>query len=92
MMDAHKLLGENLVKAVQVLVDIAEDKRADKAVRVKAAGMIMDRVMGKVPDRVHLAEDDPEPTWAKAIRAGMVQAVIPTEGHALPAAQDDDDT
>ena len=92
MLAAHKLLGENLVKAVQVLVDVATDKRTDAAVRVKAAGIIMDRVLGKVPERVHLAPDDPEPTWAKAIRAGMVQAIVPAEGHALPAGDDDDDT
>ncbi len=93
MMQAHRLLGENLVAAVQVLVDVATDKRTDKAVGVKAAGMILDRVLGKVPDRVHLAPDDPEPTWAKAIRAGMIQAIVPTDQHALPVAlEDDDDT
>ena len=87
MLDAHSLLGENLVKAVQVLVDIATDKRADAAVRVKAASLIMDRVLGKVPDKVMLTED-PEPTWAKAIRAGMVQSLIPT---AIPADSEDVD-
>lgn len=87
MLDAHSLLGENLVKAVQVLVDIASDKRADAAVRVKAASLIMDRVLGKVPDKVMLTED-PEPTWAKAIRAGMVQSLIPT---AIPADSEDVD-
>lgn len=75
MLKAHELLGENLVKAVQVLVDLATNKRTDDAVRLKAAATIMDRVLGKVPDHVMLSEDK-EPTWAKAIRNGMVQAVI----------------
>ncbi len=91
MLAAHKLLGENLVKAVQVLATIMEDKRADHGVRVKAATTIIERVLGKVPERIHLAPDDPEPTWAKAIRAGMVQALVPTENHSLPVALDDDE-
>ena len=92
MLDAHALLGENLVRAVQVLVDIATDRRADAAVRVKAANVILERVMGKVPERVHLAPDEAEPTWAKAIKAGMVRGIVSTEGRALPAAFNDDDT
>lgn len=91
MLDAHSLLGQNLVKAVQVLVDIATDKRADAAVRVKAASLIMDRVLGKVPDKVMLT-DDHEPTWAKAIRSGMVRSIVATGDSplGLPAAEDED--
>lgn len=92
MMNAHTLLGENLVRAVEVLVAIATDKRADDAVRVKAANIILERVMGKVPERVHLAPDEAEPTWAKAIKTGMVRGIVSTEGRPLPAVFNDDDT
>ena len=99
MSKAHDLLRDNLVAAVEVLVGIAKDKRAQNSDRLKAASLIMDRVLGKVPDHVVLTEDQ-EPAWAKAIRAGMVQAIIaqapddddialPMPGRALPAADEE---
>lgn len=93
MLNAHTLLGENLVKAVQVLVDIATDKRADAAVRVKAANTIIERVLGKVPERVHLAPDE-KPAFMKAIEAGIVEmiGIVPSQTHALPAGEEEDDS
>jgi len=87
MLNAHTLLGENLVKAVQVLVDIATDRRADAAVRVKAANTIIERVLGKVPERVHVATDE-QPAYIQAILASVV-GIVPSEDHALPAADDE---
>jgi len=76
MMQAHELLRDNLCEAINVLVTIAKDKRADGAVRVKAANTIIERVLGKVPERVHLARDD-EPAFIQAIRNSVV-SIIPT--------------
>jgi len=76
MMQAHELLRDNLCEAINVLVTIAKDKRADGAVRVKAANTIIERVLGKVPERVHLAQDD-EPAFIQAIRNSVV-SIIPT--------------
>lgn len=77
MMAAHELLRDNLCEAIIVLVSIAKDKRADGAVRVKAANTIIERVLGKVPERVHLARDD-EPAFIEAIRNSVV-SIIPTD-------------
>src|SRR5262245_54429365 len=69
MLKAHDLLRDNLLAAVEVLVTIARDKRAEDKDRLKAVGMIMDRVLGKVPERVHLAPDV-EPPFVTALREG----------------------
>lgn len=88
MLDAHALLGENLVRAVQVLVDIATDRRADAAVRVKAANTIIERVLGKVPERVHLAQDE-QPAFVTAILNSVVGIVPGEHRDAIPADHED---
>lgn len=87
-MDAHGLLGENLVRAVQVLVDIATDRRADAAVRVKAANTVIERVLGKVPERVHLAQDG-QPAFVTAILNCVVGIVPGDHRDTIPACYED---
>ncbi len=89
MQEAHDLLRDNLVAAVQVFAEIATDKEVDPAVRLKAAEKIVERVLGKVPDSLLLTEDR-EPSWAQTIRASMIQAIIPGEHRdAIPADHED---
>jgi hypothetical protein len=61
---AHDLLRDNLYSAVAVLVDIAKDEEAQDSDRIKAAQLIIERVMGKTPERVQLSV---APPWAVAL-------------------------
>src|SRR5262245_31642161 len=51
---AHELLRDNLVGAVELLGTLIEGEDVDDAVKLKAATIIMDRVMGKAPDKVEV--------------------------------------
>ena len=78
MRKAYRLLQTSTPKAVAVLLEIAEDKDADPAVRVKAASEILDRVLGKAPQTVQLDVDitpDNESAWAKLARNAVVGSV-----------------
>ena len=50
--EAYDLLREDLVAAVQVLGQVVRDEAAPPKDRIKAAELIMDRVMGKAPIKV----------------------------------------
>lgn len=54
MSKAGELLRDNLVGATEVLISLATGEDVDDAVRLKASAMIMDRVLGKTPERVDL--------------------------------------
>lgn len=70
---AGELLNESVVDAVQLLRKVVVDDDANYADRIKAAVIIMERVMGKTPDRVELtAEVKP---WEVALRNGIVRTV-----------------
>lgn len=72
---ANELLRENLVAAVEVLMTLINGKDVDDKVRVKAVEMIMDRVMGKEPQKVEMSG---EAKWQVAINAGIIS--IPGAG------------
>jgi hypothetical protein len=76
---AYDLLNESIYDAVAVLVDIAQDKDADPAVRLKAAGEILNRTMGKAPERVQIQGDA---KWQIAITQGVVSIPEMREGEA----------
>lgn len=82
---AHELLCHNVVAATEVLVDLAADPAVESAVRLKAATTILDRVLGKAPERVELAV---EPPWATALQAAIT-AVGPLQLVATEAAARD---
>jgi hypothetical protein len=46
-------------KGIGTLVRLAGDENVDPSVRLRAAQTIMDRTMGKVPDKVELTAEDP---------------------------------
>lgn len=57
---AHRLFTENTEKAVQVLIDIAGDESAPHSDRVKAASLILDRVMGRAPQAIEVEVQRPK--------------------------------
>lgn len=67
---AHQLFTENTERAVQVLIDIATDEDAPHSDRVKAASLILDRVLGRSPQAIEVALR--EPRFMTAIAASIV--------------------
>lgn len=59
MSKAHDILRDSIVRAAEVLREILDDKNADAAVRLKAAGMLLDRGLGKATERVEISLDSP---------------------------------
>ena len=65
---AESKLREALMdKGIGVLTDLASNELVDPAVRLKAANTIIERTMGKVPERVTFAAEDPVETLFKSI-------------------------
>ena len=52
---------------IGTLVELAADKTIDPGVRLRAAQTIMDRTMGKVPDKVTISADDPVEALFRAV-------------------------
>ena len=59
MSKAHDILRDSIVRAAEVLREILDDKNADAAVRLKAAGMLLDRGLGKATERVEISLASP---------------------------------
>lgn len=70
MSKAQELLRDNLEAAVEVLTEIAGDPDCEAKDRLRAAGMIMDRVMGREPQKIEVGGE--VPPWQVAIQAGIV--------------------
>lgn len=68
---AGELLRESLVDAVLLLREVVTDDDADYGDRIKAASLIIDRVMGRAPENMTIKVEH-EPPWAVAIRAALV--------------------
>ena len=66
---AYALLNESIVDAVLVLREVVTDDEAEYSDRIKAATLIMDRVMGRAPERIIV---ESEPPWAAALRNALV--------------------
>lgn len=65
------LYKENYVKAIQAMTEIAGSKTAKEADRIKAAQFVIERLEGKVPDRLEIGVQDP---WQQII-SGIVAEV-----------------
>lgn len=68
------LYKENYVKAIEAMTEIATSKTAKDADRMKAAQFVIERLEGKVPERVEISNADP---WQQIID-GIV-AEVPEE-------------
>lgn len=65
---AEARLREALLKhGVGVLIELAKDPLVDPAVRLRASEKIIERTMGKVPDKVEMSVEDPVETLFKKI-------------------------
>jgi len=65
------LYKENYVKAIQAMTEIASSSTAKEADRIKAAQFVIERLEGKVPDRLEVGVADP---WQQII-SGIVAEV-----------------
>jgi hypothetical protein len=65
---ANARLSEALLeKGIGTLTDLAGDPLVDPAVRLRAADLLMNRTMGKVPDKIEVAAEDPVETLFRKI-------------------------
>jgi len=65
------LYKESYVAAIQAMTDIATNKAAKESDRIKAAQFVIERLEGKVPDKLEIAAADP---WQQII-SGIVAEV-----------------
>lgn len=65
----NKLREALMSKGIGTLVELAGSDRIDPAVRLRAANALIERVMGKVPDKIQLAAEDPVEALFKQILA-----------------------
>lgn len=73
MSKAGEMLRDSLVDAVELLRQVILDDDAQYSDRIKAAQLVMERVMGKSPERVEIAV---EPPWATALRHALVDVDV----------------
>lgn len=90
--EAGELLESNLVEAVKVLVSLATDPKVESSVRLKAATTVIDRVMGKAPERINVrfAESTPWEEAIKIIFVGENEDVIDVVATEATTEDDDD--
>ncbi len=70
MSSAMQLLNTNLVAAVTELTKIAKSSVAEDKDKLKAIELIMNRVMGKAPDKIEFTGDTPN--WMQSIMVSIV--------------------
>lgn len=80
--EANQLLLSQAPRAIEMLFDLAENAE-DEGVRLKAVGMILDRVMGKVTEKIDLRAEVELKPWEEAIIAAVVP--LPIEGREADA-------
>jgi len=68
---AFELLRDNLVSAVEVLIELAQDEEVESGTRLKAATTIIERVMGKTPEKITLDMGE-QPPWLGALMGAIV--------------------
>lgn len=66
---ANDLMRDHLEEAVRELCAIATSEACEAKDRLRAISMIMDRIMGKSPDKVEISGQSP---WLIALQAGVV--------------------
>lgn len=67
--EASRIMKDNLVDAVTLFGDIVRNENVDMGVRLKAATVIVDRVLGRAPLTVQV---DLQPKWQAAIAHAVV--------------------
>lgn len=69
LIQANDIMRDNLEEAVCMLVALAKSPGVEAKDRLRAISMIMDRVMGKSPDKVEISGQSP---WLVALQGGIV--------------------
>jgi hypothetical protein len=64
-----KLRKALMESGIGTLVELANDRSIDEGVRLRAAERIIERTMGKVPDKVELRAEDPVEALFRSILA-----------------------
>lgn len=82
--EAATILRDSLVDAVKLFAEIVRDPQADPAVRLKAANIIVERVVGRTPLNIRV-----ESKWEAAIAASIVS--LPADAIEAHAADESDD-
>jgi hypothetical protein len=67
----RQLYKENYIKAIEAMTGIAESKTAKEADRIKAATFVIERLEGKVPDKLEVSVADP---WQQIISGIVAEA------------------
>lgn len=67
---AQDELRNNLKAAMEALAGIVKSPNADDHAKMKAISLILDRTLGKVPDRVEMAVETPP--WMEALKDGII--------------------
>jgi hypothetical protein len=67
---AENICRKNTLDAVKLIGQVVRDPAAKDSDRLKAAGMILDRVWGRAPE--HVTVDLHQPPWAVALRDMMI--------------------
>jgi len=81
-----KLREALLTHGLGVLVELASDPTIDASVRLRASQTIIERTMGKVPERITVAAEDPVETLFRSILAdpaGLAPVELSAEERAL---------
>lgn len=68
---AQEVMRSNTVAAVEILVDIAKGADVEPKDKLKAIQMIMDRVMGKTPEKIDVTVGE-KPAWEVALEHAIV--------------------
>lgn len=71
MRGALQLMSQNLEKACEVLVSIIDDPKADNKDKIRAAQLIIERVMGKSVEQIDV-KIEAKPAFLQAIQDGIV--------------------
>lgn len=69
---AQQTFNENLPDAVNMLMSIVKSPNTDDHAKLKAISMVLERTMGKTPERVDISMAPEEPAWIKAMRDATV--------------------
>ncbi len=72
---AYDLLRKSTYDAVRLLREVVNDDEADLVVRVKAAELILDRVLGKAPQTVALDVTANSAPWQRMAATAIVSIV-----------------
>lgn len=67
---AKHQMAHDLKKSLEALGSIVESKTADPHARIKAAGMIMDRVLGKPKETLEVQGE--EPKWMQTLNVAII--------------------